>query len=83
MVAWNDAQILDESKRNDKLTDAFISQKKVGQWLTFLINGIFTLVTFVAFLITRDPASFGFLAIPGVTIAINVWQSKHDRSDSE
>lgn len=84
MVAWNDAQIIDESKRNDRITDAVISQRKWSQILSFAINVVFVGVTLTSFLITGDPASFGFLAIPGVTIAINVWQDrKEDHEDQQ
>lgn len=79
MVAWNDVQIIDESKRNDRITDAVISTRKWSQVLSFVINIVFVGVTFVSFLITNNPASFGFLAIPGVTIAINVWQDQKDK----
>lgn len=72
MIAWNDAQILDESKRSDKLTNAFVSQKKWGQILTFTLNLVFVAFAFIAFMITLNPAAFGFLAVPGITIAVNV-----------
>lgn len=78
IVAWNDAQILDESKRNDKLVEAFIKDKRRGVVVSFLINFLFLAAAFVSFIFTHDPASFGFLAVPGVTIAINVIKENRD-----
>lgn len=78
MISWNDAQILDESKRNDRLTDAQIKFKGRGQAMTFLLNALFAVLSFAAFVITRDPASFTLLAVPGVTIAVNVFLKERD-----
>lgn len=72
MVEWNDAQIIDESGRNDRLVDAAIKQKRRGQLYSFLLNGIFAVLAFAAFVITKDAASFSLLAVPGATIAVNV-----------
>lgn len=78
MVAWNDAQIIDASKRDDKLTNAFIRSRTRDQWLSFAINAIFIFAAFISFIVTGDPSSFGFLAIPGVNIAFNIWKSRRD-----
>lgn len=83
MVAWNDAQILDESKRADLFTQAFLRSKTRGQWMSFLINGIFTIAALLSFIITRDPASFGFLALPGINVVFNIWKSRKQPEDSE
>ncbi len=72
MVEWNDAQIIDESDRSDRLVDAAIGQKKRGQLYTFLLNGLFAVLAFFAFVITEDAASFSLLAVPGATIIVNV-----------
>ena len=79
MIAWNDAQILDESKRNDDLVAAFISDKKWGQVPSFVINTLFLLASFISFVITRDPVSFGFLSVPGVTIAVNLFKDRKEK----
>lgn len=71
MVAWNDAKILDESKRLDKLVDSSIKQANRENLFSFALNFLFAALAFVSFLATSSPASFGFLAVPGVTIAIN------------
>lgn len=72
MVEWNDAQIIDESRRNDRIVDAAIRQTKWGQILSASINGISVLAAFISYMVTRDGASFGFLAVPGITIAVNI-----------
>lgn len=74
--AWNDAQIIDASRRSDKIADAEIRQGSRDQWLSFVLNVLFVSATFGSFLVTRDPASFGFLAIPTVTLAVNVYNRR-------
>lgn len=82
MVEWNNAQILDESRRADDITKAVIRSTTRSQWLSFAINTVFTVSALVSFVITRDPASFGFLALPGVNVVFNIWKSrKKDDSD--
>ncbi|HAM14584.1 MAG TPA: hypothetical protein DCP91_01695 [Eggerthellaceae bacterium] len=79
IIAWNDAQILDESKRLDKLTDAAISSSKASLYTSFVINLVFAVLSFVAFAATDgNPASFGFLAVPGVSVIFNIWRSRKD-----
>lgn len=82
MIEWNDAQILDESRRNDKLVDCFVKNQNRNQVLSFAINFGFLLASFVSFLITRDPVSFGFLSVPGITIAVNLWKDRDKEDDS-
>lgn len=72
MVAWNDARIIDESKRLDAAVDALITQKNKAQWMAFSVNVLFLIATFLSFVWTGSPASFGFLAVPGVSIAFNI-----------
>jgi hypothetical protein len=79
MIEWNDAQILDESRRNDKLVDCFVKNQNRNQILSFAINFGFLLASFISFLITRDPASFGFLSVPGITIAVNLWKDREKK----
>ena len=83
MVSWNDAKIVDESKRLDKLVDASIEEAKRENTLSFALNVLFLLGSFAAFMITRDPLSFGFLSVPGVTIAVNVWKDRKDSKDQK
>lgn len=83
MVAWNDAQILDESKRADTLMNAFLRSKTRGQWMSFLINVVFTGAALISFIITHDAASFGFLALPGVNVVFNIWKSRKHPEESD
>lgn len=78
MVEWNDVTILGESKRNDKLIDSFTKDRKISQVGNFLINVLFLAAAFVSFIMTNDPASFGFLSVPGFTIAVNVIRERRD-----
>lgn len=78
MVAWNDAQIIDSSKRDDRLTESFTKSVTRNQWFSFLINIVFTGCAFAGFIFTSDPAAFGFLAIPGINVAFNIWKSRND-----
>lgn len=72
MVAWNDAQILDESKRSDRLMNAAVSHAKTSLVLSGAIQILSLLATFVAFIMTESALSFGFLTVPVATIVINV-----------
>ena len=71
MVAWNDAKIIEESKRQDRIVDAGIKEARRENTFSFVLNAGFALISLIAFLVTKDPASFGFLAVPGVSIVIN------------
>lgn len=72
MVAWNDAQILDESKRLDKFADAAVKNVRVDSILNFILNLSFAVGSFAAFIITGNVWSYGMLAIPGISIAVNL-----------
>lgn len=76
MLAWNDAQIVDGAKRNDKLANAEIKQGAREQWLSFILNALFIAAAFFAFVITGNAASLSFLAVPGVTVAVNIYRRK-------
>lgn len=71
MVAWNDAKIIDESKRLDKLVEASIRETSKENTFSFILNAGFALISMVVFLATKEPMSFGFLAVPGISIVIN------------
>lgn len=79
IIAWNDAQIIDESKRLDKLTDAVISNRRASLMTSFIINLVFVASTFVSFVVTNgNLASFGFLAVPGVSVVFNIWRDRKE-----
>ena len=61
---WNDAFTLDESARQDRLVDNEIKQQETSVAMTFVLVVGFGIAAFVAFMVTRDIASFGFLSVP-------------------
>lgn len=79
MVAWNDAQILDDSKRMDRLVDTAAKTVSREGVFTFVLNLVFALLAFAGFIITGSMASYGMLAIPGISIAVNVAQKSRER----
>lgn len=81
MVAWNDTKLADESKRLDRIADAAISQANRGQWLSFALNAVFAVASFVAFILTGDAAAFGFLAIPGISVVFNIVKDNKSEKD--
>lgn len=83
MVAWNDAQIIDASKRLDKFADAAIKNVRLETVLTFILNFGFASGSFAAFIITGNLWSYGLLAIPGITIAVNLISNRRKRKAIE
>lgn len=87
MVAWNNAKILDESKRLDKLVDAGIKQVSRENIFSFILNLGFAILSAVTFILTGNLVSFGFLAIPSVSIVFNgisiLRKDKHDSDRSK
>lgn len=83
MVAWNDASIIDASKREDKLVDAAIKQAKVGQGLSFVLNLVFTALSFVGFVATGSLASFGFMSVPVISVGFNIWKDSRSGKGRE
>lgn len=83
MIDWNDAQIIDESKRNDKIIEAAIKQLKWGQILSFLVNVLSIAAAFWCFNTTGNAASFGFLAVPGAAIVVNIGLKIHSAQQSQ
>ena len=76
MVSWNDARTIEESKRLDRIVDSSIKSVTREQWLTFALNVVFSGLTFAAFVTTGSWVSFGFMAVPAITIAVNFKNSK-------
>lgn len=72
MVAWNDAQILNESARNDKLVSAEIKQGYISLVFTFLINSLIVVGVLVAFVMTGNPNVFWAFTLPGASVVGNV-----------
>lgn len=83
MCRWNDAFTIDESKRQNDLVNAEIEQARKGMWVStflFLVAMIFALV---AFILTKSSWSFGFLAVPVVSIVANLFEPIASRSSRD
>lgn len=83
MVDWNNARTIDESNRLDKIVDASTKGAAREQWLTFVLNLSFAAMTLIAFVITGDVVSFGFMAVPAISIFVNVKRRKRDDEDGQ
>lgn len=87
MIAWNDAKILDESKRLDRIVDETILNSKRESWFSFILNLVFSVGSVALFLATENPFSFGLLSVPGISIVFNFAKeikgkdSKHGGND--
>ena len=79
----SDASIIDASKREDKLVDAAIKQAKVGQGLSFVLNLVFTALSFVGFVATGSLASFGFMSVPVISVGFNIWKDSRSGKGRE
>ncbi len=83
MRRWNAAFTTDESKRQNDLVNAEIEQARKGMWVStflFLVAMIFALV---AFILTKSSWSFGFLAVPVVSIIANLFEPIASRSSRD
>lgn len=71
MIEWNDAKILDESRRLDRIVDELVLNSKRDSWFSFILNLVFSVGSIVLFFATENPFSFGLLSIPGINIVFN------------
>lgn len=71
MIEWNDAKILDESRRLDRIVDEVVLNSKRDSWFSFILNLVFSVGSIVLFFATKNPFSFGLLSIPGINIVFN------------
>lgn len=83
IVAWNDAMILDESKRQDKIVNAEIKQGNLASIFTFVFNTIVILSIFIAFIITENPNVFWGLTVQGASVVANVVIHIKDKEDKK
>lgn len=83
MLDWNDAMILDESKRQDKIVDAEIKQSRLSSFLNFIFNTIVIVAVFVAFVITENPNVFWAFTVQGASLVANVVIHIKDKDDNE
>ena len=72
MCRWNDAFTVDESNRQNQLVKAEIDQSRKGMWVSAGLFAVALLMSFISFLATSSPWSFGFLAVPVATIIATV-----------
>lgn len=83
MLAWNDAQILDESKRNDRLVNAEVKQGYISLVFTFVINTLIIVGVLIAFVVTNNPNVFWAFTLPGASVVGNVVISVKDKGKSK
>lgn len=82
MCRWSDAFTSDESERQNQLVAAEITQAYRGMWVSaslFMFAMVFSLV---AYLVTVSPWSFGFLAVPVVSMIVNLFEPISSRSSA-
>lgn len=72
MCRWNDAATIDESKRQDRLVDNEIAQSRQSMWISAGLFAMAMVLSLVCFIHTRDAWSFGFLAVPVVSMIGNM-----------
>jgi hypothetical protein len=77
---WNDAFTTDESKRQDRLVDNEIRQSNLGTWISAFIFLLSIAFTFIAFMKKGNALSFGFLALPVLTMIGNLLTPVFSRS---
>lgn len=81
MVEWNNANIIDGSKRMDRIVDSAISAVRRDAFFSFVLNLVFAISAVVAFILTGNAWSYGMLAVPGISIAINYVKDKKSNKD--
>lgn len=77
---WNDAYTTDESKRQDRLVDNEIRQQRMASVMTFVLVLLFCLLSFLAFVITRDASSFWLLSVPVANVLGNLIRPAFSKS---
>ncbi len=83
MCRWNDAFTVDESNRQDRLVEAEIDQSRRGMWASTILFVVTLLMSFISFLVTSSPWSFGFLAVPVATIIANLFEPIASKSSRD
>ena len=77
---WNDAYTTDESKRQDRLVDNEVRQQRMASVMTFVLVLLFCLLSFLAFVITRDASSFWLLSVPVANVLGNLIKPAFSKS---
>ena len=81
IISWNDATIIDGSKRETELVNEFVKHRKWAQIFSFLINFSIPIAGIAAFVITGDHACLTSLGVPVISIGVNVWKNKKDEQE--
>ena len=81
IVAWGNARIIDESERLNRLVDASIESVKREQRMNFMLNALFAILSFIAFVVTGSLWSFSLMAVPVVSVVVNI-KDKDKESDN-
>ena len=82
IISWNNATIIEGSKRESKLVNEFVSHRKWAQIFSFLINFSIPVAGIVAFVLTKEPACLSCLGVPALSIGVNVWREHKDSEDN-
>jgi len=80
MMAWNDADTVDESKRQDRLVDAEIDQARVGRWIALGLTAFCFIAAAIFFAFGNEVAGFAFLAAPVLTAGSRFFANVFSRS---
>ncbi len=88
IIEWNDAQILDETERQNELVRHVCRDSKRTAYLSFLTNILPIIAASILFVVTENTAAFLLLAVPCVTIGGNFVQiiignHKSDKSENK
>lgn len=83
ILAWNDATIIDGSKRESELVDGFIRHRKWSQIFSFIINTGIPLAGITAFVLTGDHACLTSLGVPVISIGVNIWKDKREEQEAQ
>lgn len=65
----------------DKIVDSAIKEVHRDTTFSFVLNLVFAIATLIAFVLTGSAWSYGMLAVPGISIAINL--AKEKKGDRE
>ena len=72
LIQWNNAQILDESRRQDEALKLAKAESRRKSYLSFITNIVPIVISGVAFILTHDTNALWFLSVPCVTIGANI-----------
>lgn len=72
IIEWTDANILDESRRQDRILSIYSRNSLMAQIVTLVVNLAIIIGCLVAFWATGNPNVFWAFTIPGASIIGNV-----------